>query len=58
MVGLAMRENAKQKQAKAGSFSEPVFFFDCDFRTWSQVVQRARLNQAMTGHLAGMNQGA
>lgn len=27
--------------------SEPVFFFDGDFRTWGQVRFRARLNLAL-----------
>ena len=26
---------------------QPIFWFDGDFRTWPQVLQRAELNQAI-----------
>jgi hypothetical protein len=29
-----------------------MFFFDGDFRTWEQVVQRARLNAVVAAGLA------
>ncbi|MCI0437906.1 MAG: hypothetical protein L0177_02105 [Chloroflexi bacterium] len=32
--------------------SEPIFFFDGDFRTWGQVEQRARLNSAIASYIA------
>ena len=31
--------------------SQPVFFFDGDFRTWSQVERRARLNSAIASQI-------
>tara|TARA_B100000315_G_scaffold81739_1_gene74918 strand:+ start:97 stop:297 length:201 start_codon:yes stop_codon:yes gene_type:complete len=31
---------------------QPMFFFDGDFRTWEQVVQRARLNAVVAAGLA------
>ena len=32
--------------------SEPVFFFDGDFRTWGQVERRAQLNKAIAAQLS------
>jgi hypothetical protein len=32
--------------------SEPLFYFDGDFRTWDQVQRRAQLNRAIAAHLA------
>ena len=32
--------------------SQQVFFFDGDFRTWDQVVQRAKLNKAIVATIA------
>ena len=32
--------------------SEPVFFFDGDFRTWAQLERRAKLNRAIAAHIA------
>lgn len=32
--------------------SEPVFFFDGDFRTLAQVELRAQLNRAIAAHIA------
>ena len=29
------------------SGSQPIFFFDGDFRTWGQVQQRSQLNAAL-----------
>lgn len=61
MAGLVMKETANQgqaQQARAESFAEPVFFFDGDFRTWGQVVQRARLNQALISYAAAANRGS
>lgn len=60
MAGLVMREIANREQAQpamAESFAEPVFFFDGDFRTWGQVMQRARLNQALISSVAAANRG-
>ncbi len=61
MAGLVMRGIANQEQtqpAMAESFAEPVFFFDGDFRTWGQVVQRARLNQALISCATTANRGS
>ena len=30
---------------------QPIFFFDGDFRTWEQMVQRARLNAVVAASL-------
>lgn len=32
--------------------SQPVFFYDGDFRTWEQVERRALLNRAIAAQLA------
>ena len=37
--------------AIADTESEPIFFFDGDFRTWAQVQQRAQLNKAIAMHM-------
>ena len=61
MAGLVIEEIANKEQAqqaRAEPFAEPVFFFDGDFRTWGQVVQRARLNQALTSNAAAPNRGS
>ena len=39
---LRKREALTRKET-----SEPVFFFDGDFRTWGQVQFRAQLNMAL-----------
>ena len=60
MAGLVIKEIANQEQTQqtmAESLIEPVFFFDGDFRTWVQVVQRARLNQALFSCAAAANRG-
>ena len=31
--------------------NEPIFFFDGDFRTWTQVQQRVQLNKAIAIHM-------
>ena len=31
---------------------QPVYFFDGDFRTWGQVVQRAQVNIGIAAYLA------
>jgi len=33
--------------------SQPIFFFDGDFRTWGEVSQRAQINMAMAAYLKG-----
>ena len=45
-------EQMGQREAQAESrASQPVFFFDGDFRTWGQVQQRAQLNMALAAQL-------
>ena len=42
----------RQAETVLNPSSEPVFFFDGDFRTWAQVEKRAQLNRAIAAHIA------
>ena len=45
-------ESAREGRASQTDASQPIFFFDGDFRTWGQVEQRARVNQAIVVELS------
>ena len=46
------KQMSSSKRTDHSLASQPVVFFDGDFRTWSQVEQRVQLNRAIVAHLA------
>ncbi|MCH8310756.1 MAG: hypothetical protein IIB17_09735 [Chloroflexi bacterium] len=56
-----MTQHTLQSQRRAnltyqppGSSQQPVFYYDGDFRTWTQIEHRAQLNQTIARMTATM----